>query len=137
MSSERDMRKKVVKALRPLHAVSIENGCGCGTPDVNYADGWLELKAIEKWPARENTIVKVDHFTPDQRLWLRKRHEAGGTVFLLLKTGPEWLLFYGIDAAEYVGKVPRSDLERIAIAHWPRFHDRSLLEHIVLCSKKI
>lgn len=41
MSSEKDMRKRVVSALKTLHAVSVENGVGAGTPDVNYAGGWL------------------------------------------------------------------------------------------------
>lgn len=92
MSSEKDMRAVVVKALKPLHAVSVENGCGVGTPDVNFAGGWIELKSIDGLPRDK----RIHHFTPAQRLWLRARNEAVvGGAYLLVKVARDWYLFGG------------------------------------------
>jgi len=111
MSSEQNMRKKVVKALRPLHAVSVENGVGgAGTPDVNYAGGWIELKSVAAWPKRADTILRVEHFNPAQKIWLTKRCEAGGVADLLLKVGNDWLLFEGGVATAFVGKSTKESL---------------------------
>ena len=93
----------------------VENRVGPGTPDVAYCflgvSGWIELKEIHDWPKRKNTLVRVDHFTEEQRSWLRSWHNAGGRSFLLLrvKTAQELLLFRG-DYADVVGLVDRAML---------------------------
>lgn len=117
MSSEKNMRQRVVRILRPLHAVSIENGAGAGTPDVNYVEGWLELKSVERWPPRDG-ILPVDHFTPQQRLWLRKRSLAKGNAHMLLKVADDWLLIDGWDAAVHVGKAAKNLLLDISVKSW-------------------
>ena len=117
-SSERDMRKTVVQLLKPLHAVSVENGCGIGTPDVNYRDGWIELKSVDM-PARHDTIVNVDHFTQHQRLWLRMRERSGGVALLLLKVDTTWLLYRGSVAADIVGKSTMWELMKNSARIWP------------------
>lgn len=92
-------------------ATRVENPAWPGTPDVSYcmrsAEGWLELKQITSWPVKRDTVVQVSHFTPQQRAWLRKRRQAGGRAFLLLKVQEDWLLFWGEMAANIVGKVPK------------------------------
>lgn len=118
MSSEKDMRKRVVKILKPLHAVSVENGVGAGTPDVNYTGGWIELKSMAAWPVDPDLPLRVDHFTTQQRLWLRKRWLAGGNVWLLIKVADDWLLLTGWDAAVYLGRMCRADLVKQACASW-------------------
>ena len=72
MGLESTMRARVVKALRSLHAVSVENGVGVGTPDVNCTTCWIELKAVTKAniPKREDTPVRLPHFTQQQKIWL-------------------------------------------------------------------
>lgn len=113
-------------ALSPLmkgtHAVRIESRVtGSGTPDVNYAWGWIELKYLPKWPVRPTTPVRVKHYTKEQRSWAIERTQAGGRVFLLLKVGePEWLLFRGSLAAQHLGHVPRAELYRLTVARWLR-----------------
>lgn len=100
-------------------AIRVENPAHPGTPDVSWCmngiEGWLELKHLPHWPKRADTIVRIDHFTPQQRVWLRRRHLAGGRVHLLLKAEAEWLLFTGIVAANHVGKLPREELREKAI----------------------
>lgn len=116
------MRRAVIKLLRPLHAISVENGmCHPGTPDVNCTLGWIELKATNNWPAREETPVRLDHdLTPQQRIWLMKRRRAGGACWVLLTVANDWLLLDGAVAAEHLGKVARWELEELAIATWPK-----------------
>lgn len=134
MSSEKDMRKRIVRVLRELDAVSIENGAGVGTPDVNFVGGWLELKSVDDWPARKDTSLRIEHFTAQQRVWLAKRRRAGGAAFVLLKVENDWLLFDGMDAALVLGKRSQSELWDIAVASWPGGLDE---EELLECLKKI
>lgn len=129
--SERNMRQRINKALRNLDAISVENHVYPGTPDVNFADGWIELKQLGKWPRRSNAIVKVDHFRPEQRSWLRRRSHNGGNVYLLIQIASDWLLFKGCVASKLLGKVDRAKLEARAIQVWTKHLDEAELESIV------
>lgn len=104
-----------------LDPVRVENTVGSGTPDVNYTEGWIELKFAKYWPKREATPLRLDHFVPEQRAWLTKRRKAGGKAFVLLKVGSdEWLLFEGLCAALYLGYEPKERLYDLVIARWTR-----------------
>lgn len=98
---------RVRPAMSGLDPVRIE-GAASGTPDVNYTNGWIELKYLKKWPTNPQKVVKIDHFTPEQRLWLMRRTLAGGKAFLLIGVGRESLLFEGDVASEMIGKIPRA-----------------------------
>ena len=116
--TEQTMRQRVVKALKPLDAWSVENPCRPGTPDVNYIEGWMELKWVEKWPKRAATPVRLPHFTPQQKLHLRRRWVMGGNAYLLLQVEQDWYLFNGEEAAIIVGQANRAELEEHSIAFW-------------------
>lgn len=106
------------KALRPfliaakLDPVRVENPIHPGTPDVNLATGaWIELKSVDRWPARAETPLRIGHFTPQQRVFLYRRWKhAPGTTFLLMevRAARQWLLFDGNVAAKVVGRVTTS-----------------------------
>jgi hypothetical protein len=70
------------------HFDRIENMVGRGMPDVTYCvrsrEGFIELKQIPEWPVRAETVVSIEHYTPQQRNWARTRMSAGGRVYLLL-----------------------------------------------------
>ena len=119
--SEASQRRTVVRALSGLHAIPVENPVACpGTPDVNYVEGWIELKNLRNWPKRAATIVRIEHFTEQQRRFLRRRCGYGGSAWLLLQCRAEWLLFKGGTAANVVGLVNRADLYMHAYARWER-----------------
>lgn len=120
MSRETSMRRRVVEALRPLHAVAVENSVHPGTPDVNYAGGWIELKSLDRWPTREDTPVRIDHFTNVQKIWIRGRTKVGGRIHVLLRVGREWLLFSGESAVVNLGVSVRSWLVEVAERTWTR-----------------
>ena len=110
MRAESAMWKKVRPVLlaAKLDPVRIENPIHPGTPDVNLCDGrWIELKCIPGWPVRASTVVRIGHFTPQQRVWLYRRWKyAPGSTLLLLEVRAErqWLLFAGDVAAKIVGR---------------------------------
>lgn len=118
--AESDQRRKVLRELRGLHAIPIENKIGAGTPDVNFsvAGGWIELKWLRHWPKRESTPVRIEHFTQVQRIWLKRRWDRAGDAWLLLQVRREWLLFTGRIAAEYIGSCTREELYEVARARW-------------------
>ncbi len=116
--AEKDQRRLVVKALRSLDAFAVENPMKPGTPDVNYADGWIELKWLRNWPVRATTVVRIDHYTKEQRVFLRKRWLTSQSAYLLLQVRREWMLFDGESAAKYVGNIQKEQLKMIAVAHW-------------------
>lgn len=116
--SEVDLRRRVVRGLRDLDAVSVENHVFPGTPDVNYIEGWLELKWLRRWPVRPDTPVRLEHFTQEQRVWLRRRVNRGGQVHLLLQVGREYLLLDGLRASVLLGEATREQLVDAAAGHW-------------------
>ncbi len=91
-----------------LDPVRVENPIHPGTPDVNLANGfWIELKCVLAWPARESNLLRLPHFTPQQRVWLYRRWKyAPGSTHLLLevRADRQWLLFDGDVAAKVVGR---------------------------------
>jgi hypothetical protein len=67
----------------------IENPFYKGIPDVNFLidgnEGWLELKYMPEYPKKDNTEVKVPHFTKEQKLWHDSRYKNKGLVGALTK----------------------------------------------------
>lgn len=111
------MRSRVVKALRPLHGVAVENPAYPGTPDVNFIEGWLELKWLRSWPKGATTIVRLEHYTAQQRLWIRKRAINGGNVGLLLQCKKEWMLFR-YPNTDHIGKANYIELRGLCSKYW-------------------
>lgn len=90
---ESQARSLVVRALRSLDAIPVENALSAGTPDISHVLGWIELKV---W--RSKTGLR--HFRPAQRAWLTRRALAGGVVHVLIVDEcNEWWLFDGLWAA--------------------------------------
>lgn len=92
-----------------------------GIADVSYVcngrHGWIELKHRHEWPKRESTIVRLDHYTDAQRIWLKHKGRAGGFTWLFLQVERDYLLFDWL-AAQSVGSLNRDGLEKIATAVW-------------------
>ncbi len=112
--SESTMRGRVVRALKDLNAIAVENPVLPGTPDVNYVEGWIELKWLREWPADESTPVRFPHFTPVQRVWHIRRRLAGGMSWVLVQCKREWLLFDGAIAALYLNQSTKAELWEVA-----------------------
>lgn len=126
------MRRSVLRALKPLDGVFIENVVGSGTADINYVEGWLELKYLANWPVRPTTPVALPKFTPQQRVFLTNRCLAGGQARFLLRVGREWLLLPGLWSALHLGKgALRTEIEAAAELHWSnRLLSAELVAHL-------
>lgn len=112
------MSRTVVEHLRPLHPIRVENAAFPGTPDLCYVEGWIELKECPSWPSGPQWPMRVPHFRPEQRIWLRRRVEHGGRAHLMLKVGRDWLLLAGDVAASVVGLMNEDDLKAQAELVW-------------------
>ena len=122
------MRQRVIRALRPLDPISVENPVHPGTPYVNCTVGWIELKYAAAWPMRDSTPLRLPHFSPEQRVWLTRRWRSDQRAWLLLLVDQQWMLFPGETAAIFVGNEPRSVLEVVASKIWsPRLVDPELV----------
>lgn len=89
----------------------------------------MELKFLPRWPKIvAEAPVRLEHFTPQQRIWLRKWHRVGGKAWVLLQVNQEFLLFKGEAAAEFLGKVCRADLYAIAHRTWTHLDEHELRE---------
>lgn len=135
--AEKQLWKQLREKVGPYGDLTrIENLLEKGTPDVNGSiwgvDFWLELKEIDGWPVRPATPVRIDHYTKEQRLWLRRRTLARGRAFLLLRVGKHpratYLLFSGPFLWESVGGVTRMELEAGAVWRADRIDAMSIIQ---------
>lgn len=117
---ESTLRASVVDALRELDAIAVENPALPGTPDVNYVEGWLELKCLDAWPLRDATPLRCEHWTPEQRVRHVLRSRSGGATYVLVEVAQthDYLLLEGAIAARILGKANRADLEAVSLALW-------------------
>jgi len=145
------VQKALMKSQRD-DVTRVENTVGMGTPDVHYCisdkivygplgvdswkttEGWLELKQIADYPKRPTTPVRVDHFTPQQRVWLTRRSLAGGRCHVLIQIAKDYHLFEGRVAAQWLGSTPRDRLLALVEASWFGSLDHAGLREELRCS---
>ena len=126
--SEDKLKKRVIHAIRKIDPVLVDNPRKPGTPDVNYIEGWVELKYKEDWPKRAGTLVKFPKFYPQQRVWLVKRSLAGGKCFVLLQVKFMYLLYEGGYAAQHFDKMTKDEMIKNAVKVWDYFPEMELTE---------
>tara|TARA_R100000482_G_scaffold121828_2_gene68449 strand:+ start:487 stop:927 length:441 start_codon:yes stop_codon:yes gene_type:complete len=75
----------------------IENPFYKGIPDVNFLidgnEGWIELKYMPEYPKKDNTEVKVPHFTKEQKLWHDSRYKNKGRTMVLIQVDNDYFIF--------------------------------------------
>lgn len=83
-----------------------------GIPDISYGlnkvNGWIEAKQLPNWP-KSGKIVKIEHYTPQQKNWLRIRGRAGGNCFLVLQVDDVFMVF-DHETAQSVGSITQDDM---------------------------
>lgn len=92
----------------------VENPAGPGTPDVYItmkANGkmhWIELKHVHKYPKRATTIIKVDHFSPQQKSFIRRHSKYGGSVWVMIQIEKDYFFFHGFNALN-IGELTKEE----------------------------
>ena len=119
--AEADLQKNVMIALKALDPVPVDNPRRPGTPDVNYIEGWMELKFLHAFPKRADTVVKFPKFNPQQRVWLYKRASRGGKCYVLAQVSNLIFLFNGGFASQYLGKMTKTQMLNHAVKVWDKF----------------
>ncbi len=96
---ELDNRKKSIKFLKDMgwDAMPMENKAQDGVPDLNAAKGcvelWVEFKIVEEWPKKEKTPIKIQHFTPQQKAWLKLRIPHNPYCYIIIQIEDEHFVF--------------------------------------------
>jgi hypothetical protein len=137
--SEGSLWSTLRKNMAWQNAERHEDKFALGVADVSFAHagvhGWIELKFLPVWPKRAGTVVRVDHFTAEQRQWLKAKGAAGGHVFVLLQVAREYLLFRWQDI-DVVGTTTRDELTAAAMVWWrPRLDYGELLKALVAADR--
>lgn len=109
--------------------VRVENPAAPGTPDVNWAcrvknhpwavEGWFELKHVDHWPVRLDTPLKIPHYTPQQRIWARRRRRVGGRCDFVARVGDDWFVLDGVVAADLINSTPKAGIIAAAVLYMP------------------
>lgn len=128
--SEANMRRTLVKALKPLHAISIESPVtGLGIPDVNFAGGWIECKYMKHWPYGCDTHpVKFSHtLSQEQKIWQYKRAKAGGLGLVAAQVSRSWFFFDGLEMMRLWDAMSRPHMEEKALLYMEHGLDKDKL----------
>ncbi len=134
--SEKNLAGHVMKALKPLDGLRVENPCHPGTPDVNYIGGWIELKQQNAWPKKPETPLKLNHdLTLQQRIWLIRREDKGGVALVLVQVARDYLLLSGGVAARLIGEATQAELKTAAIAIW--YSASSMKQELATCLRRL
>lgn len=122
MPSERQMWETLQPHMKRLgmDPVRVENPALPGTPDVNFIEGWAELKHADRWPHKGGPLRLGHPPTPEQKTWLMRRWMAGGSAWLVLRVGKEWFVFRGCDVAEVWREAPtQAEIQERCAFHFP------------------
>lgn len=103
----------------------VENPAEPGTPDVyvtikdvgRFSMNWIELKHTHSWPKRSTTVLKIDHFTPQQKGWIRRHTRAGARVWLIIQVARDYFLFQGLDCL-LVGELTKEGYYKKCYRSW-------------------
>ena len=112
-----------------------EDRYASGIPDVSYGlngvDGWIELKAVDRWPTGVPLTVGL---TAEQAAWLKLRGRAGGgRCFVLVRVGRfDHLVFHWRVARRLVEPVPAHEVSGLALRWWRHSVDFDELEQILI-----
>lgn len=97
-----------------------EDSLTSGIPDLSYSmnvNGWIELKYLRSKPAKDDTILKIEHYTPEQRNWLIRHGSKSGLCWLLLQVESVYMIFDWTKANK-VGKLNYEQHIRLSNKTW-------------------
>ena len=130
MSETKTTRANLVRVLKPIHAIPVENKVKEGTPDINCRYGWIECKKLATWPARADTCpVRLKHPILDTQVrWITKRAKTGELVLVCLQVARDWFFFDGVLACQKLGNMTRPEMFENCLFHMKGLNGPKLIE---------
>lgn len=135
--AEAGLSRRLVQKLAPKLDFwhRIENQVELGTPDVTYCNwghgGWVELKHVSKYPAREATPIRFKRFTLEQVACIEAFGKGQHYSWLLVQVGADHYLFHWKVVRELQKCQPRRWWEENAYKIWTRRLDYHQLANIL------
>jgi hypothetical protein len=124
------------KLSRYGHIHRIENAAGVGTPDINCCfaghEHWIESKCLADWPKTPGITVRLKHpFGPVQRIWFRRRMDAGGFPLLYLRIDSTQEIFFfdgkiAVNCVDVPDGLNRDEMIRLALFYSNQRHYPSI-----------
>jgi penicillin-binding protein-related factor A (putative recombinase) len=78
-----------------LRMFRVENRVSVGMPDVHYIRngvcGWFEMKYTKDWLANRRVSVGLKKH---QHLWMKDYTNHGGSCWIILRVGRNWLMLF-------------------------------------------
>ena len=115
-------RTLINKLKRPSLRITRHEDRRGGIPDISYfykgVSGWIETKYTLKYPAKAITNVALNHFTAQQKLFLRNAKKLGENAFVFWRIEDDYYLFS--NGFEKLGTLTCAELKMIAYRWWPK-----------------
>lgn len=54
--------------------------------------GWMELKYLPEYPKNKDLLIKIKHFTKEQKLSMKEEKSTGNVAWLFLKIAQDYFL---------------------------------------------
>lgn len=109
--------------LAGVRIMRVENPCLPGTPDLCIGYGgrcaWLEVKQLQCFPVRPATPVRIEHFTSEQRDWLREWGSAIDLCYLIVRVDRIGVYLFGWRSAAMVGSLNQYQWDEEALLFIP------------------
>lgn len=103
-----------------------------GIADVSFcqagAAGWMELKHVSQWPARERTLVRIPHYSDEQKEFLEKKGKGMGNTWLFIQVESDFLL-YDHKAAQFLPDRTKTEMVELATFFYERRLDYAQFAH--------
>lgn len=139
MSENNNCRARLVRELKCLSAMPVENRVRPGTPDINYVGGWIECKYMKVWPkgADKNPVRFPHPLLQTQKVWIRKRRMATpeSTIFVCALVATEWFFWDGLFAVDHFEKMTRPEMKENALFYMKGFNRERLVDWLISISK--
>ena len=130
------LRTNLVNAKVWQEATRHEDKLSLGIADVSFIQagrhGWMELKWVADWPVRDSTVVRIPHYSIEQKDFLLRKGQAGGKTWVFLQVGGDHLLFDWLKA-QRVGECSRPELVELANAFWWKRLNYDELAEVMYC----
>lgn len=86
-----------------------------GIADISFCQngigGWMELKHVSDYPARDKTPIRMPHYSIDQKEFLEKKGKCMGNTWLFIQIAGDFFLYDHVAAQDLPDKTKTEMVE--------------------------